>query len=125
MSAQSPCTAAGSLLAAAAATSTSSAAVAAGMLSKEEIAALDDDAFFEAYRQGRVPRPAECLTEELWEEQIEQIPLLMTRPPEKIDGTSHPALQALAQMVHEETPPAELAEYVQPSGEKREGQQEG
>jgi hypothetical protein len=39
-----------------------------GVLTREEAALLDDEAFFAAYRAGRIARPDDCLTEENWEE---------------------------------------------------------
>ena len=38
------------------------------LLTKEEVAALDDEEFFKAYREGRVPRREDHWTEENFEE---------------------------------------------------------
>ena len=37
------------------------------MLSAQELRELDDDEFFEAYKQGRAPRCQDHLTEDNWE----------------------------------------------------------
>lgn len=98
-------------------------------LSPEQVRELDDEAFFRAYQEGLVPRRHDHLSEENWEEvgidgtmkrviiyvpsllmmcncqEIEQIPLFMTRSPTEVDAEASPALAALQQMIHEESDP--------------------
>ena len=43
-------------------------------LTSEELRALDDDDFFEAYKQGKAPRRKDHLTEDNWEQVDLRIP---------------------------------------------------
>ena len=55
---------------------------------------------------------AHRITQSRTAQQIEQIPLFMTKPPEKIDENSSPALQALAQFMIDESSPLGLFRCV-------------
>eukprot|EP00051_Salpingoeca_urceolata_P034063 m.23372 g.23372 ORF g.23372 m.23372 type:complete len:436 (+) comp7152_c0_seq1:237-1544(+) len=75
------------------------------LLTTEEVRALDDDAFFEAYSEGIIPRPKDALIDpDKWEEQIDKIPLFMTKAPTQEQIDTNPTLQALQAIVDESTP---------------------
>eukprot|EP00041_Stephanoeca_diplocostata_P012980 m.220876 g.220876 ORF g.220876 m.220876 type:complete len:445 (-) comp19172_c1_seq7:294-1628(-) len=76
-------------------------------LSKE----LDDDDFYRLYRENAIQRNHGALSEENWEEEIEQIPLFMTKPPTQEQIDNNPDLQALQGIIEEDSTPISRATY--------------
>eukprot|EP00050_Salpingoeca_kvevrii_P020250 m.96353 g.96353 ORF g.96353 m.96353 type:complete len:394 (+) comp8788_c0_seq1:97-1278(+) len=85
------------------------------ILSREEVAALSDDEFFEAYRAGRIARREDRLTEENWEEELEKMPIFMTKTPTPEEVAANPHLAALHDLIQDSTP-HELAVYAKTHG---------
>eukprot|EP00040_Diaphanoeca_grandis_P005905 m.35044 g.35044 ORF g.35044 m.35044 type:complete len:434 (+) comp17075_c0_seq1:183-1484(+) len=66
---------------------------------------LDDDEFFKLYKEHQIHSEG-GLTEENWEEEIEKIPLFMTKDPTPEQIANSPDIQAMQQLIAEETPDA-------------------
>lgn len=86
------------------------------MLTKEEYLQLDDDAFFDAYAEGRIPRRGDAFTSENILEEIEKIPLFMTKQPEDKEWVTNPMLDGLLQIAHELTTPKDRAQRQKDHG---------
>lgn len=72
---------------------------------------LDDEDFYRLYRENAIQRNQGALSEDNWEEEIEQIPLFMTKPPTQEQIDNNPDLQALQGLIEEDSTPISRATY--------------
>eukprot|EP00039_Didymoeca_costata_P030572 m.30236 g.30236 ORF g.30236 m.30236 type:complete len:399 (+) comp8186_c0_seq1:209-1405(+) len=77
---------------------------------------LDDEEFYRLYKEGAIQRREGALTEENWEKEIEEIPLFMTKNPTPEQVARNPDLQAIQQIIAEESTPESRALYCKDHG---------
>lgn len=77
---------------------------------------LDDEEFFRLYKEGALERQENGLTEENWEEEIEKMPLFMTKNPTAEQVAASPDLQAMQTLIDLDTTPESRAEFCKGQG---------
>eukprot|EP00045_Choanoeca_perplexa_P011466 m.121639 g.121639 ORF g.121639 m.121639 type:complete len:193 (+) comp15645_c0_seq11:129-707(+) len=87
-------------------------------LTRDEMSDLDDAAFFEAYKQGRIERREDVWTAENFEEEMEKLPLFMTHDPTPEEFVTNPHLAAMQQAFEQDMDPVERADYHKDHGNK-------